>query len=85
MRTIIIYKEHSDHAREVIDYLRDFEQQTGKQLEVIDPESRIHEGFLRAYDIVEYPTIISVSDEGSVLHMWRGRPLPTINEVSYYA
>ena len=85
MKAVIVYKNESDHARSVLDYLRDFEQQTGKNLEVMDPESRINEGFLRAYDIVEYPTIISISDEGAVLHLWRGRPLPTINEVSYYA
>ena len=85
MRVVVIYKDYSDHAREVIDYLRDFERQTGKQLEVMDPESHTHEGFLQAYDIVEYPTIIAISDDGAVLHTWRGRPLPTINEVSYYA
>ena len=84
MRTVVIYKEHSDHAREVIDYLRDFEQQTGKNLEVMDPESRINEGFLRAYDIVEYPTLLATSSDGQLRQMWRGRPLPTISEVSFY-
>lgn len=84
MRTVIVYKIESDHAREVTDYLRDFSRQTGKFLEEMDPETRDGESFCRAYDIVEYPTLIALSDDGRVQNMWRGRPLPRIDEVSYY-
>lgn len=84
MRTIIIYKEASDHAREVNDYLRDFERQTGKKLETLNPESREGEGFCRTYDIVEYPTLIALDNQGVMQQLWRGRPLPQISEVSYY-
>ena len=85
MKAVVVYKENSDHAREVFDYLRDFERQTGKKLEEIDPEKRENIGFVETYDIVEYPTILAVTDNGQVINMWRGRPLPTINEVSFYA
>ena len=85
MRVIIVYKENSDHAREVIDYLRDFKRQTGKMLEEIDPEKRENIGFVEAYDVVEYPTILALTDDGQVVNSWRGTPLPMINEVSYYA
>ena len=85
MKAVVVYKENSDHAREVFDYLRDFERQTGKKLEEIDPEKRENIGFVETYDIVEYPTILALTDDGQVINMWRGRPLPTINEVSFYA
>ena len=85
MRVVIVYKENSDHAREVIDYLRDFKRQTGKMLEEIDPEKRENIGFVEAYDVVEYPTILALTDDGQVVNSWRGTPLPIINEVSYYA
>ncbi|HET8883966.1 MAG TPA: hypothetical protein VFM68_00665 [Candidatus Saccharimonadales bacterium] len=84
MRTLVIYKEESDHAREVIDYLRDFERQTGHALETIDPETRDGADFCRAHDIVEYPSIVALSDDGKLQNLWRGQPLPTISEVSYY-
>ena len=84
MRAIVIYKDESDHAREVTDYLRDFKRQTGHDLETIDPDSPDGADFCRTYDIVEYPTIIAVSDDGVMQNQWRGRPLPTISEVSYY-
>jgi hypothetical protein len=84
MRAVVIYKEESDHAREVIDYLADFQRQTGRELETIDPETPDGADFCRTYDIVEYPTIAALSDDGILQTLWRGRPLPTISEVSYY-
>jgi hypothetical protein len=84
MKAVVIYKEESDHAREVLDYLRDFERQTGHVLETVDPESAAGADFCRTYDIVEYPSIAALSDDGVLQNLWRGRPLPTISEVSYY-
>ena len=84
MRVAIIYKVESDHAREVLDYLRDIKRQTGNEIEEINPDTRDGSGFCRTYDIVEYPTMVALDDSGILQHMWRGRPLPTISEVSYY-
>ena len=84
MRVRVIYKEQSDHAREVINYLRDFSRQTGQEIEEINPDTADGAQLCRVYDIVEYPTIIATSEDGSLQNMWRGRPLPTISEVSYY-
>lgn len=84
MKVTVIYKDSSEHAREVIDYLRDFERQTGHKLETIEPDSPDGTDFCRTYDIVEYPTIVAFSDDGVMQNMWRGLPLPTISEVSYY-
>lgn len=85
MGVVVVYKDASDHARDVISFMRDFSRQTGRTIEVIDPETREGIDFCRSYDIVEYPTLLALDDRGSVLSMWRGRLLPTINEVSYYA
>lgn len=84
MRVVVVYKAESDHAREVFSFLRDFAYQTGHVLEEIDPESRDGAAFCHTYDVVEYPTILALSDGGIVQNMWRGRPLPQISEVSFY-
>ena len=84
MKITIVYREESDHTREVFDFLRDFEKRTGQTIEEINPDSPRNEFFIRAYDIVEYPTVLALTDEGKVLNQWRGRPLPMIDEVSYY-
>ncbi len=84
MKVVIVYKEESDHARAVLDFLRDFKRQTGHDLERLNPESIAGEQFCRAYDIVQYPTVIAISDSSVMQNTWTGLPLPTISEVSYY-
>ncbi len=84
MKVVIVYKNESDHARAVLDFLRDFERQTTHVLETVDPETADGEQFCRAYDIVQYPTVVALSDDSIMQNMWRGLPLPTISEVSYY-
>jgi len=84
MRTVVVYKEASDYARTIEDFLRDFERQTGHTLETIDPETPAGDSFCTAYGIVEYPTVIALSSDGQMQNLWRGLPLPTISEVSYY-
>lgn len=84
MKAVVIYKEESDHARAVEDYLRDFSRRTGKELETLNPDTRDGAHTCRTYDIVEYPTVIALSDEGQLQNSWRGLPLPTISELSYY-
>lgn len=84
MRVVVVYKDNTEFTRTVDDYLRDFTRQTGNELETLDPETPDGASFCRAYDIVEYPTIIALSDDGNLQQLWRGLPLPTISEVSYY-
>lgn len=84
MRVAVVYKERTDYARQVEDYMFDFKRLTGHDLEVINPETRDGIGFCETYDIVEYPTIVALSDSGQMQNMWRGLPLPTMSEVSYY-
>mgnify|MGYP001279995639 FL=1 len=85
MRTVVISNDNMDYTRTVLDYLRDFKMQTGRELEVMDPESPDGVMFCRAYDIMEFPTLVALSDDGHMQNQWRGLPLPTISEVSYYA
>lgn len=84
MRVAVVYRQESDHAREVLSFLHDFARQTGHVIEEINPDTRDGADLCRVYDIVEYPTVIALSDNGQLQHMWRGRPLPTISEVSFY-
>lgn len=84
MRMVVVYKSESDYARGVTDFLRDFTRQTGHTIDEIDPDTREGESFCRVYDIVQYPTLIAVDNDGVMQNMWVGM-LPTISEASYYA
>ena len=83
MRVVCVFRDNQDYSRSVTEWLENFRRQTGKELETLDPDE--NPGFCEAYDIVEYPTIIALDDRGSVLSLWRGRELPLINEVLFYA
>lgn len=84
MRVVVLYREQTDYARTVLDFLHDFERQTGHVLETIDPDSAEGMLFCDTYGVVDYPTIIATSDDGVMQNTWNGLPLPTISEVSYY-
>lgn len=85
MRVVVVYKQATDYSRQVEEYLESFRRQTGRELETLDPETRDGSGFCQTYDIVEYPTVVALSDDGQMQSQWKGLPLPTISEVSYYA
>ena len=85
MRVVMVYREDSEQARAVDDFLREFTRQTGRTIETLDPDTRDGADFCRVYDVVEYPTMIALSDDSHLQSSWRGLPLPTISEVSYYA
>jgi hypothetical protein len=84
MRVVVVTKDQNDYTREVLDYLRDFKHQTGHDLETIDPDTAKGTQFCETYGIVEYPSVIAVSDDGMMQNSWSGLPFPTISELSYY-
>lgn len=83
MRVVCVYRDNQDYTRSVEEWLEAFYRQTGKELETMNPDQDTD--FCETYDIVEYPTIIALDNQGSIVALWRGRELPLINDVSYYA
>jgi hypothetical protein len=84
MSVMIFYKLDSEYARQVIEFLHEFEKRTAQTIETVDPDSPHGGDLCRLYDVVEYPSIVATNHDGQLLHMWRGTPLPLINEVSGY-
>lgn len=85
MRVVVIARENTDYARAVSTFVSDFLRQTGRTIEVLNPDSPDGDSFCRTYDIVEYPSIVALSNDGQMQNTWSGAMLPTISEVSYYA
>lgn len=84
MRLVCVWRRESDYGRMVEEWLTEFERRTGRAIEDVSPDGRDGDAFCQAYDIVEYPTILALTDEGAVLAMWRGQSLPTFDEVAYW-
>ncbi len=84
MKALILYRPNSEHARAVDEWLREFKTRSTGVIELIDVDSK--EGAVTAelYDILQYPAVLAVSEDGQMLQRWPGEPLPLINDVVGY-
>lgn len=85
MKALILYKPSSEHDTPVQGYVREFFRRTGKKLELVDVETR--EGISKAalYDVLQFPTLIAIRDDGEFIEKWPElERWPTMNELTYY-
>ena len=82
MRVVCIYRDNQDYSRSVNEWIENIRRQTGREIETMDPDTTT--SFCETYDIVAYPTILALGEQGEVRASWRGPNLPLINEVLYY-
>ena len=83
MSLILVYRKDSENARAAEEFLRDYHDQTGRDIEVRSPDDASGQQFIELYDIVSYPTLIALGPDGTEIAKWRDN-LPTIDEVSIY-
>lgn len=79
-----MYHPESDHARSVEDYAFTFERTHKKKIELISLESREGSDIARLYDLVRYPAVLAVRQNGQLLKDWQGDNLPLMAEVAAY-
>jgi len=87
MKLVILYRPESEHSRLVEEFVRDFGRQyeAGQKVELISLNTRDGASMASIYDIVSYPAIMALADDGHVLNAWQGTPLPLMDEVAGYA
>ena len=67
--------------------MRDFERgyEAAKRVELLSLNTRDGAAMASLYDVVAYPAILALADNGSVLNLWEGVPLPLMQEVAGFA
>lgn len=85
MKAVILYQPHSEHARRVEEYIHDFNRSRAHTIESISLETREGVAMASLYDVVHYPAILALQDDGQLLKDWQGEHLPLMNEVAAYA
>ena len=85
MRVVCVMRDGEDYSRTVEEWIHEFERRSSAEVEIISPDGRDGVDFCRTYDIVEYPTILALNNDGSVLASWCGKQLPLFDEVAYWA
>lgn len=86
MKVLVLYRPNSEHATNVETFVRDFEHQhsAGKKLELLSVNTRDGAATASLYDIWTFPTVLALGDDGQILNIWQGEPLPLMNDVAAY-
>jgi hypothetical protein len=87
MRIVVLYRPESEDAREIEEYLADFQRfHPGEVLDTFNIDSIEGSEIAHLYGIMEHPTILALKDDGQMQQMWTGiDKLPLMNDLAYYA
>lgn len=85
MKAVIIYRPNSEHGRLVDEFAHQFSRlHPDIHLELLNIDGREGSAMASLYDIVSYPAILALQDDGSANMVWEGDELPLIDEVAGY-
>lgn len=81
----MLYRPNSDHSRVIEEFARDFSHQhDSKKLDLVDINTRDGASTASLYDVMQYPAILALTDDGQLVKEWEGINLPLMNELAYY-
>lgn len=87
MKVLVLYQPNSDHARDVETFVRDFQRQHdmgANKVELVSVNTRDGAATASLYDILAYPAVLALANDGAVLNAWPGPQLPLMNDISSY-
>ncbi len=83
MRLTILYRDNSDHARSVTDFLEMLRRRyPDKSAELLNIDTREGSATASIHGIMRYPAFLVTTFDGRVLQQWEGMPIPLIDEVA---
>jgi hypothetical protein len=86
MKIIVLYRPDSEFARPTEEFVHDYQARHGdSKLEILNIDSREGGAIASLYDVMQYPTILALRDDGSVLKSWEGESFPLMDELAAYA
>lgn len=86
MKILILYRPESEHGRRVEEFIHEFQQRhSQRHLEILNIDSRDGIATATLYDIMQYPAILVIQDDGIIQKVWEGDSLPLMDEVASYA
>ncbi|MDO4979075.1 MAG: hypothetical protein Q4E47_02915 [Candidatus Saccharibacteria bacterium] len=78
----MIVKHNTERTSEAELWMKQFKDETGIDVEWIDPETIEGEIFATSHDVLEYPTVMVVDSNSTMLQEWNGK-LPQFEDVTY--
>ncbi len=65
-------------------YANDFQRIKRGTIELLSLETKRGADLAKLYDVVRYPAVIAIRDNGELLKYWEGGELPLMDEVAAY-
>ena len=87
VKLLVLYRPNSEHERDVESFVRDFQRryEVGRKIEMVSMNTRDGAATASLYDVVAYPAIMVLGNDGSLVNLWQGMPLPLMDDVAGYA
>lgn len=86
MKVLVLYRPNSEHGRIVEEFIHDFQRRhQDERLEVLNIDSRDGSATASLYDVMQYPAILVLANDGIIQRCWVGESLPLMDEVVSYA
>lgn len=80
----MLYRPDSEYARPVEEFARELERQHQARIDLVSLNTRDGTSTASLYDIMEYPAILVLREDGQLVKEWQGGLLPLMAEVSMY-
>ena len=86
MKVLVLYRPDSEHGRLVEDFIRDLQHRMNDaHLEVLNVDSRDGSATATLYDVVQYPAVLVLQNDGFVSKFWQGMEVPPLlDEIAGY-
>jgi hypothetical protein len=86
MRTVILYHPNQEFTGLAEDYARDYVRghKDRQEIELVSLETVQGADTAKLYDVVRYPAILVIADNGSLQSLWQDQPFPLFDEVAAY-
>ncbi len=82
MKLYILYRDRSEHARSVVEFIEILRRRyPDRKPTLVELDTREGASMASMYEITRYPAILVTSYGGNVLGQWEGEPLPLVDEV----
>lgn len=85
MKIVALYHPSSEWARNVETYARDMERTQGMSVELVSLETRDGAAMASLYDVMQFPALMVMKDDGQMQQLWQGEQLPLMSEVAGFA
>ncbi len=87
MKILILYRPRSEHRLDIEELVRVLKNTYPKlKTEVLDVDQREGSATATLYDVMRYPSILVLRDDGSEVYSWEGEDnIPRLSDVASYA